>query len=106
MGGEEIDGDDLHTRLVRNVRQVGDGGLGCRAMYVASEAWEISMPSFRSSLWIRGAPKRIISADRMDPRALSVERRPSGYFMGNIVDPVPAKASSVRSHDGLEFDDR
>jgi len=32
--------------------------------------------------------------------------RPSGYFMGNIVDPVPAKASSVRSHDGLEFDDR
>jgi hypothetical protein len=32
-------------------------GFRCRTMYLATVAREILIPSFRSSLWIRGAPK-------------------------------------------------
>ena len=39
------------------VRHVCDGGFRCRTMYLATVAREILMPSFRSSLWIRGAPQ-------------------------------------------------
>ena len=40
----------------RNVRHVCDGGFGSRARYLDTVASETSMPSFRSSPWIRGAP--------------------------------------------------
>ena len=40
----------------RNVRQVCDGGPWNRARYLDTVASETSMPSFRSSPWIRGAP--------------------------------------------------
>jgi hypothetical protein len=32
-------------------------GFLCLAMYLATEVWPISMPSLRSSPWIRGAPQ-------------------------------------------------
>jgi hypothetical protein len=32
-------------------------GFRCRTMYLATVAREILIPSFRSSLWIRGAPQ-------------------------------------------------
>jgi len=42
--------------LVRNVRQDWDGGRRCFAMYFATVDGAMSMPSFRISPWIRGAP--------------------------------------------------
>ncbi len=51
------------TWLVRNVRQVRDGGVrGRRLRYFATVAWEISRPSMRSSPWMRGAPQRGFAA--------------------------------------------
>ena len=44
------------TWFRRNVRQVCDGGFGCRIMYLETVAWLISIPSLRSSPWMRGAP--------------------------------------------------
>ena len=38
------------------VRHVCDGGPDRRRMYFATVAWLTSISSFRSSLWIRGAP--------------------------------------------------
>src|SRR3954447_9851047 len=46
------------TWFRRNVLQPCDGGRRCRAMYVATEVWPTSMPSLRSSPWMRGAPQR------------------------------------------------
>ena len=42
----------------RNVLQPCDGGRRRRAMYLATEVWPTSMPSLRSSPWMRGAPQR------------------------------------------------
>src|SRR3954452_23821521 len=44
--------------LRRNVLQPCDGGRLRRAMYFATEVCPTSMPSFRSSPWMRGAPQR------------------------------------------------
>src|SRR3954447_22322750 len=51
----------------RNVLQPCDGGHLCRAMYLATEVWPTSMPSLRSSPWMRGAPpERICQAHLAD----------------------------------------
>jgi len=42
----------------RNVLQPCDGGRRRRAMYLETEVWPTSMPSLRSSPWMRGAPQR------------------------------------------------
>jgi hypothetical protein len=47
----------VEHELVRIRRQVGEGALDLRIMYLATVAWLISMPSLRSSPWIRGAPQ-------------------------------------------------
>src|SRR3954469_20053188 len=53
--------------LRRNVLQPCDGGRLRRAMYLATEVWTTSMPSLRSSPWMRGAPpERIGKAHRPD----------------------------------------
>ncbi len=44
------------TWLSRNVRQVCDGGFGCRTRYLVTVAWLTSIPSFNNSPWMRGAP--------------------------------------------------
>jgi hypothetical protein len=41
----------------KNVRQLSDGGFRWPTMYFETEARLISMPSFSSSPWIRGAPR-------------------------------------------------
>ena len=43
--------------LFKKVRHVCEGGLRGRPMYLATVAWDTSMPSLRSSPWIRGAPQ-------------------------------------------------
>ena len=59
---EEIDGRQTAHMVLkatwfrRNVRQVCDGGFGCRTMYLVTVAWLTSMPSFNNSPWMRGAP--------------------------------------------------
>jgi hypothetical protein len=42
----------------RIVLQPWDGGRLCRAMYLATEVWPTSVPSLRSSPWMRGAPQK------------------------------------------------
>src|SRR6478672_10183960 len=44
--------------LRRNVLQPCEGGRLRRAMYLATQVWPTSMPSLRSSPWMRGAPQR------------------------------------------------
>ena len=45
--------------LRRKLRHVGEGVPTRRTMYFATVAWLTSMPSFKSSPWIRGAPERV-----------------------------------------------
>src|SRR4029077_6770738 len=45
----------------RKARQVGDGGLEGRIIYFETPALLISLPSFSSSPWIRGAPHRTLA---------------------------------------------
>lgn len=44
--------------LFKKVRQVWEGGLRPQTMYLATLGWVISIPSFRNSPWMRGAPRR------------------------------------------------
>src|SRR5215471_797169 len=53
----------------RNVRQVCDGGFGCRTMYLLTEDSEIWSPSLRNSLWILGAPQPKLSRLRVRMRS-------------------------------------
>src|SRR5215467_1658381 len=66
---EEIDGDQFFEWFFRNVRQVCDGGFGCRTMYLLTEDSEIWIPSLRSSLWILGAPQPTLSRLRVRMRS-------------------------------------
>ncbi len=52
----------------KNVRHVCDGGFGRRVMYLETVASEISMPSFMSSPWTRGAPQSRRSVGRREGR--------------------------------------
>src|SRR5262249_3535578 len=53
----------LRRWLSRKVRQVCDGGLRWRTMYLDTAGCEISTPSFCSPTGIRGAPNRGLAAD-------------------------------------------
>ncbi len=46
---EEVDGTICFTWFSRNARHVGDGGSRHRGMYLATVAWDTSMPSSRIS---------------------------------------------------------
>jgi len=46
---EEVGGHDLARVIVRNVRQVCDGGRGSRRMYLATVDSLTEIPSFSSS---------------------------------------------------------
>src|SRR5437016_6291579 len=59
---EEIEGDQIRDVMVRNVRQVCEGGVrrfGMSRETVRSATWK---PSFSSSPWILGAPQRGLAA--------------------------------------------
>src|SRR5439155_8246651 len=47
----------LLTLLLRKVSQVWEGGFRWRAIYLATVAWDTSIPSLSSSPWMRGAPQ-------------------------------------------------
>ena len=55
--------------VVRKVRQVCDGGRGCRRMYFATVDWLTVMPNFCSSPWMRGAPQSGFAVDSSRIRA-------------------------------------
>ncbi len=54
---EKIERDELFGMILQEVCQCCDGGPRCRIMYFDTVASETSMPSFRSSPCIRGAPQ-------------------------------------------------
>src|SRR3954452_2278006 len=63
--------------LRRNVLQPCDGGRLRRAMYLATEVWTTSMPSLRSSPWMRGAPP-----ERIGKLIARISRRISSVTFG------------------------
>src|SRR5574337_721491 len=70
----------------RKAFQVGDGGLRCRGMYFATVEMATSMPSFASSLRMRGAPQVTFACDILRIRlttsrsSLGRPRRPGLLF--------------------------
>src|SRR5215467_2315092 len=58
---EEIDRDQFLAWLFRKVRQVCEGGLRCRTMYLATLVSQMVMPNLSSSPWMWGAPHRGLS---------------------------------------------
>jgi hypothetical protein len=68
--GEEIDGNQSRTWLVRNVRQVCDGGVRRFGISRETVRSATSILSFRSSPWILGAPHRGFAAAIRETRAL------------------------------------
>jgi len=59
--GKEVDRHQILTWLSRNVRQVCEGGLRRRTMYLATVVSLISMPSLSNSPWMWGAPQSTFS---------------------------------------------
>src|SRR6516164_1498184 len=57
------------TWLARNVRQVWDGGVRCFGSSRETVRSATSMPNFKSSPWIRGAPHRGFAAAMRETRA-------------------------------------
>jgi hypothetical protein len=55
-GNEHVDGDDADCFVAEETTHVGEGVPARRIMYFATVAWLTSMPSLRSSPWMRGAP--------------------------------------------------
>ena len=77
------------TWLARNARHVGDGGLRGRTLYFSTVDLATSMPSFRSSLRMRGDPQAGLDSDifRMRSRtSLAMAGRPG----------LPARLSRVQ----------
>src|SRR5882762_11337368 len=67
--------------LRRKVRQVCEGGLFRRGMYLATVDWATAMPSLSNSPWIRGAPQPgfSVAMRRMSVRRSAlIEGRPVG----------------------------
>src|ERR1017187_1172915 len=91
----------------RKVCQVCEGGFRRRTMYLLTLVWPMSMPSLRSSPWMRGAPQsgfsRLIFRInlRISFDAGGRARCPRGTF------PIPkqAKTSAVPRDDGFGIDD-
>src|SRR6476619_5482265 len=91
----------------RNVLQPCDGGRLCRAMYLATEVWPISMPSLRSSPWMRGsAPEGICQAHLADQLPnFEGHLGPAGSSL-RLPAPEGAESSTMPADNGLRLDDR
>src|ERR1700730_11858234 len=90
------------TWFSRKVRQVCEGGVWRRPMYLATLVSPIEMPSLSSSPWIRGAPhngfsrhmRRIKSLTSHDTFGLpTVPRRP--FHVQNSRKPLRCQAMTV-----------
>jgi hypothetical protein len=97
-------GKSMETRsrtwLARNVRQVLDGGerrFGGSRETVRSAT---SIPRFRSSPWILGAPHRGLAAAILLTRALIARRRVARRAAPGERGPVAAKAASLPAQHG------
>jgi hypothetical protein len=93
--------------LRRKALQPWDGGRLRRAMYLATLVCPISMPSLRSSPWIRGAPHsgfaRLIS--RINRRISGRYLRPS-CARSRFPAPVGSEPCAVPTEHGVGLDDR
>src|SRR5215831_4307725 len=76
-------------------------------MYFATEASEISMPNFRSSLRIRGAPPDDVLTAHGSNQLTSFLRnlRPSWSTVTNLPGPIPLESPTVPTDDGFGFND-
>src|SRR5215510_14736881 len=57
VDGEEVDRRELRNVIIEERAPRLGWGCGVSDQYLATEAFEILMPNFISSLWIRGAPQ-------------------------------------------------
>src|SRR5205809_3493633 len=76
-------------------------------MYFATDASEILIPNFRSSLRIRGAPQMTFSRPDGSNQLTSFPRnlRPSRSAVTNLPGPIPLESSAVPSDDSFRFND-
>ena len=92
--------------LFRNVRQVCDGGLRRRPMYLPTLVSPTSMPSFSNSPWMRGAPhsgfSRLIR--RITSRT-SCGTRASWPAVTALPRPEQPEGFAMPRDDGVRLDD-
>src|SRR5262249_6651215 len=75
-------------------------------MYLATVDWRISKPRLSSSPWMRRAPQRVLDAHPPDQCAqLRVNLRPPSK-RARLPTPVPTKAGTMPTDQGLGADDR
>src|SRR5262249_42057831 len=75
-------------------------------MYFATEASEISMPNFRSSLRIRGAPQMRFTAHGSNELTSFLRNlRPSWSTVTNLPCPIALESPTVPTDDGFGFND-
>jgi len=83
----------------RNVRQVCDGGFGCRTKYLLTDDSETLIPNFKSSLQILGAPQPTLS--RLIVRIRS--RVSSEHEAASALHVEPSKSSTNGNLDGANL---
>src|ERR1039457_5402617 len=96
----------VFTWFSRKVRHVCEGGFRRWTMYLLTLVSPMSMPSLRSSPWMRGAPNRVLAAHL--PNQLTDflrHRRAAALASANFPSPKQSKSLAVPRYDGLRFDD-
>src|SRR5262249_17397204 len=93
--------------LFRKVRQVCEGGLRCRTMYLATLVSPMVMPNLSSSPWMWGAPHRGLSRliCRIKSRTSRGTAGRPGLAAAHFPGPEQAKALAMPRDDGLRPDD-
>src|SRR5215469_4507549 len=90
----------------RKVRQVCDGGLRPRAIYLPTLVSPMSMPSLRSSPWMRGAPQRVVAAHLANQfSSFLADRRSSRLSATHLPRPKQPKPLAVPANHRLRFHD-
>jgi len=91
----------------RKVRQVCEGGLRRRTIYLLTLVWPMSMPSIEQfTVDARGAPDRGLAAHGADQLAdLCGDSRPPRVTVSDLPGPEQAEALAVPANDGGRLDD-
>src|SRR5215471_11513515 len=90
--------------LRRNVFNPCEGGPLLRTIYLATLVWPISMPSLRSSPWIRGAP--VGDAHLSDQPANFQQHSRSAAAVPRFPAPIRSETGTVPTDDGIGLHDR
>src|SRR5258708_18356709 len=97
----------VFTWFSRKVRHVCEGGFRRRTMYLLTLVSPTSMPSLRSSPWMRGAPQsgfsRLIL--RISFAYFLRHRWATALAAADLPGPEPSGSFAAPRDDGFRFDD-